>query len=232
MINELKVLYTDLKGLVIYDKKIIFQHKYNRKGVEAGIGVVVDGTLEDRGNYAFAEFENVKTVLPDAYLTLEFFENRGVPSKIEKGSYNGYIFIRETYMNRVYIRAYREDGTVGLYESKEIKNANYRGPNSYFNRICGVVEVWEDITDEVVSKLVESVKSMVCTETIRSEVITESLKGLKGSKISVLGSGVIIADGKFESLIIWSKEKEVKMAWFGRKFDKKGFEFIDATNMI
>ncbi len=232
MTNELKVLYKDEKGLLVYDKKIIFQHRENREGVEAGIGVIKRGTLDDRGNYAFAEFENVLTVLPECYTDIAFFENRGVPSKIEEGLYNGYVVIRETYMDRIYIRAYKPDGSVGLYESENIKNATYSGPNVYFTRLSEAVDSWVDITDSVLVGLKESVKSLQCVVPITDSVVQTALRGLKGNKISKLGSGVIVADGRFESLIIWSEGKAVKMAWLGRKFDLSGIDYIDASNMV
>ena len=83
MINELKVFYAGDKGLMTFsNKKTIFQHREEREGVKEGLGIIVENGLFDKGNYAFAVFKNVPTVVPDVYKTLDFFINKGVPLKV------------------------------------------------------------------------------------------------------------------------------------------------------
>ena len=154
MINELKVFYKGEKGLVTFNnKKTVFQHRLDRDGVKYGLGILKDGSVFDKGNYAFAVFENVATVVPKMYSNIAFFSNKGVPTKIEKGMYGDNVLLKETYKDRTYIRAYKVDGSLGLYESKIIKNDEYEGPNVYFNRLEDLVEKWEDITDEILKEI-------------------------------------------------------------------------------
>lgn len=233
MINELKVFYESEKGLMTFDnKKTVFQHREGREGVDLGLGVIVEDSVFDKGNYAFAIFKNIKTILPKDYLHIDFFNNRGVPIKIEKGVYGLNILLKETYSDRTYIRAYKEDGTVGLYESQIIKSAEYEGPNIYFNRLEDVIVKWEDITDYVLSSVFDSIESLECSLSLSNETILGALRGLGKNTIYLLESGVIVADGKYESLIVWNDSSEIKMAWLGRKIDLTKFEYKDITEEV
>lgn len=233
MKNKLKVFYENDKGLYTFDNnKMVFQHREMREGVKIGLGVFDDSSIFDRGNYAFAVFKNVPTVIPDAYYTVSFFNNRGVPLKIEQGYYGDNIFLRETYQDRTYIRAYEADGSVGLYESDNIKNDNYEGVNVYYTRIEKLIEKWEDITDSVISKVYDSIKDISCDIPLNNEIVLGALKGLSRNKIYQLSSGVIVADGKFESLIIWNEGHDVKMTWLGFKINLADFEYKDITDEI
>lgn len=233
MINELKVFYESEKGLMTFDnKKTIFQHREGREGVDLGLGVIIEDSIFDKGTYGFAIFKNVTTTIPKTYFNIGFFNNRGVPSKVEKGVYGSNILLKETYTDRTYIRAYKEDGTVGLYESQIIKNADYEGPNIYFNRLEDVIVEWEDITESVLSAVFESVKELDCTLNLSNEIVLGALRGLGKNTIYRLDSGVIVADGKFESLIIWSDSSEIKMAWLGRKIDFTQFNYEDITEDV
>lgn len=233
MINELKVFYKGEKGLVTFNnKKTVFQHRLDRDGVKYGLGILKEGSLFDKGNYAFAVFENVATVVPKMYSNIAFFSNKGVPTKIEKGMYGDNVLLKETYKDRTYIRAYKVDGSMGLYESKIIKNDEYEGPNVYFNRLEDLIEKWEDITDEIIKSIIESVKSLKCNLSLSNEVVLTALKGLGKNEIYKLDSGVIVADGKFESLIIWDEGAEVKMAWLGRKLDFSEFTYENVTKEL
>lgn len=230
MINELKVFYKGEKGLVTFNnKKTVFQHRLDRDGVKYGLGILREGSIFDKGNYAFAIFENVATVVPKMYSNIAFFSNKGVPTKIEKGMYGDNVLLKETYKDRTYIRAYKVDGSMGLYESKIIKNDEYEGPNVYFNRLEDLVENWEDITDEILKEIINSINSLTCTLPLSNESVLTALKGLGKNDIYKLESGVIVADGKFESLIIWNEEAEVKMAWLGRKLDFSNLKYENIT---
>lgn len=231
MINELKVFYKGEKGLMTFNnKKTVFQHREEREGVKEGLGIIIENSLFDKGNYAFAVFKNVATVVPDAYSSLSFFSNRGVPLKVEKGVYGDNILMKETYKDRTYIRAYKVDGSVGLYESEIIRNDSYEGPNIYFNRLNDLVKDWEDITESAVASIISSIHNLKCEVSLSDEVVLNALKSLVNNKIYVLDSGIIVADGKFESLIIWTEDSVVKMAWLGRKLDLEKFNFEDITS--
>ncbi len=224
MINELKVFYVGDKGLMTFsNKKTIFQHREEREGVKEGLGIIIENGSFDKGNYAFAVFKNVPTVIPKDYRTLNYFNNKGVPLKIEKGLYGDNVILKETYKDRTYIRAYKEDGTIGLYESEVIKNSNYEGLNVYFKRLDDLVNTWEDITDEILVDIVDSVSKLTCEVDIEHEDVLAALNSLTHNRIFVLESGVIVAQGKFESLIIWSEDGEVKMAWLGRMLDLSNY---------
>lgn len=230
MTNELKVFYNCDKGLMTFDnKKTIFQHREFREGVKQGLGIILKDNYFDKGNYAFAVFKNVPTVLPESYNDINFFVNKGVPIKIEKGIYGDNVLLKETYKDRTYIRAYKEDGSIGLYESEIIKNQNYEGPNVYFNRLDDLISTWEDITNDVMVHIIDSIKKLTCDVPLSNEFVLNALKGLGRNKIYLLSSGVIVADGKFESLIIWNLGSEVKMAWLGRKLDLNLFENKEIT---
>ena len=54
-------------------------------------------------------------------------------------------------------------------------------------------------------------------------------KSLSNNKIFILESGVIVAEGKFESLIIWSHDEEVRMAWLGRMLDLSAYKYEEVT---
>ena len=233
MINELKVFYKGDKGLMTFcNKKTVFQHREERENVQEGLGIIVDDTFFDKGNYAFAVFKNVLTVVPTSYYDINFFNNRGVPVKIEKGTYGDNVFVKETYKDRTYIRAYKEDGSIGLYESKTIKNNDYEGPNVYFNRLEDIINDWEDITDIVVDKVMKSIDNLVCKATLEDETVLTALKGLGRNTIYRLDSGVIIADGKFESLVIWGEPEAIKMCWLGHKYDFTDKTYEDITEKL
>lgn len=233
MINELKVFYKGEKGLMTFNnKKTVFQHREEREGVKEGLGIVIENSLFDKGNYSFAVFKNVATVVPENYNTLNFFHNKGVPLKIEQGVYGDNVLLKETYKDRTYIRAYKEDGSIGLYESEVIKNDNYVGPNVYFKRLDDLVVVWEDITDNVVSDVIESVSKLSCSLAIDNEGVLSALKGLTRNAIYILDTGVIVAQGKFESLIIWSENEEVRMSWLGRMLDLSDYVYTEASKEL
>ena len=140
--------------------------------------------------------------------------------------------MKETYRDRTYIRAYKEDGSVGLYESKNIKNTDYEGPNVYFNRVNDLVEVWEDITSEVVKNVTDSIKKLNCDVVLENENVKTALKGLSHNRMYKLSNGVLIADGKFESLVIWNDKEEIKMCWLGCKFDFTDVKYEEVTDEV
>ena len=202
-----------------YDgKKIIFQHRDLKKSAKIGLGVVSSDNFYDKGSYSFAVFKNIETVIPYQYGDIRFFANRGVPLKIEKGVYGDNILLKESYKTRTYIRAYKEDGSVGLFECDYIKNDKFEGENAYFSRLDNGLIEWVDITDNVVNSVVKSIETLTCDIDYDNSELESALKGIDRKNIYKLDSGVIVANGKFESLIIWN-DTDVKMAWLGRKLD-------------
>jgi len=230
MVNECSVLYMGEKGLITFDKKkIVFQHRDNTKNVKEGLGVIVEGTLEDKGNFAFAVFENVETVVPDDYYTLSFFNNRGVPMQVLKGTYGDNILLKEIYKGKTTIRAYNKQGSILLYENEIKKSKDYEGPNMYYSRINELVGVWTDITEEFETAILSDLRNKKSVLSLSNEKVQQALKRLSRNMIVRLESGLIVADGKFESLVIWNDDHEVKMAWLGRKLDLLSFEYKDIT---
>lgn len=233
MVNECNVLYMGDKGLMTFDKKkIVFQHREKVKDVVEGLGVIVEGSLVDKGNYAFAVFENVETVVPDGYYTLSFFNNRGVPMKVLKGIYGNNVLLKEIYKDNTTIRAYNKQGDILLYENKIKKSKDYEGPNMYYSRIDEMVVDWVDITQYFEVTILNDLKSKEATLMLSNEKVQQALKGLSRNKIVRLKTGLIVADGKFESLVIWDEDHEVKMAWLGRKLDLEGLENLDITEEL
>lgn len=233
MVNECNVLYMGDKGLMTFDKKkIVFQHRENMGEVKEGLGVIVDGTVEDKGNYAFAVFKNVETVVPEDYKTLSFFNNRGVPMEVYKGIYGDNILLKEVYKDKTTIRAYNKQGDILLYENEIKKSKEYEGPNMYYSRIDELVGDWLDVTDEFEKAILNDLEKKSSILMISNEKVQQALKGLSRNRIVRLKSGLIVADGKFESLVIWNEVHEVKMAWLGRKLNLDDFEFTDITEKL
>ena len=93
-----------------------------------------------------------------------------------------------------------------------------------------MVEKWVDITDLTVNFIVDSIHSLKCDVSLDDEVVLNALRSLVHNQIFVLESGVIVADGKFESLVIWTEDSTVKMAWLGRKLELESFNFENRTS--
>ena len=222
MVNECLVFYKGDKGLLTYDnKKVVFEHNGGKgKPTREGLGVIVKGTEVEKGNYSFAEFENVESVIPKNFYSLGFFKHRGLPTKVEVGSYGDNIFVKETYKNNKIIRAYTYNGDIIFYEIKIKKSKKFTGPNMYYDRIDNLVESWVDKTEELREAVLYDISKIVTHVDREEESVKNALDKLPEDKIRVLSNGVVVADGNFESLVIWVGElKDVGMAWLGFKLE-------------
>lgn len=230
MVNECNVIYNGAKGLMTFDKKkIVFQHRESIEDVKEGLGIIVEGSLEDKGNYAFGVFRNVATIEPVGYRTLNFFNNKGVPMQVFKGLYGDNVLLKEVYKDKTVIRGYSEDNRIIFYENEKKISKDYEGPNMYYARINELVENWEDITQDLEDALLQDLSNKKSVLKLSNEKVLQGLQGLSKNRIVRLESGVIVADGKFESLTIWDEGQEVKMAWLGRSLDLEDINYEDIT---
>lgn len=233
MVNVCKVIYKCEKGLMTFHKKkTVFLHRDTDWEVSEGLGVIIEDSIIDKNNYAFAKFKNISTVIPFVYNTLDFFNNKGIPFKIYKGIYGENVILKESYIDRNFIRAYSDEGDVLLYESEILITPTYNGENMYYKRIDTLMPEWEDITDEIYNNVLSDLLSKKCNVSIANDIVIQALKSLVNNKIYKLSNGVIIGEGNFESLAIWSDKSEIKMAWLGRKFDFDGIDKKDITEEI
>lgn len=233
MVNECNVFYMGEKGLMTFDKKkIVFQHRDNISDAKEGLGIIKVGTLEDKGNYSFGVFENVIANVPVDYCRLSFFVNKGVPMQVFQGTYGDSILFKEVYKEKTTIRAYSRFGKVLLYENEIKKSEDYEGPNMYYSRINELVGVWEDFTSNFEKLILQDLKFKKCTVSLSNEKVQQALNGLSRNKIVRLTSGVIVAEGKFESLIIWGTDDDIEMTWLGRKLDLNEYVHIDITEDV
>lgn len=213
-----KVLYQGESGIMTFEnKKVVFQNKNVGSGVSVGLGVIEDGSLVDKGNYMFANMVNVVSVVPSDYFNIDFFENKGVPKTVHKGYFGDSVLLKEEYNNKVQIKAYDIDGNILLYESKQIVNKSYKGLNVYFVRLDTIVTDWEDITEQVRAGVLESVKCKVNNSHIDDVLFVDVLSKLKYTKVYEVAESLIVVNGNFESLIVWSDcDKPLRMAWLGK----------------
>lgn len=230
MFSNCKVLYKGTQGVMAFEKKkVVFQHRSNENDIKVGLGVIDLDSYVDKGNYAFATMQNIVSVLPDTYATVDFFENKGVPIKIQKGVYGDSTFIKEDYADKSFIKAYDAVGNTLLYENKAVKNKDFTGLNMYYCRLENTVGTWVDITDEVASAILESIVAKKCDlDIMHSYIFMYTMKGLKKNKVVKLSNGVIMADGKHETLVFWGEGDTVRMAWLGRRLDLSENEDITA----
>lgn len=218
--SKVMVLYKTLRGVVAFDKrKPIFQHKNSKTELKEGLGVIVENSFVDKGNYAFAEMRNIESVFPDVYLTVDYFENVGVPAKIYKGEYGGNVFIKEEYPDKTFIKALDAEGNILI---QEIMKSKKNALNISYCRLDNAVVNWEDITDSVVSSILESIKSKKCDINLGNPYILYALKPLYKKKVVKLENGVILAFGNHETLAIWGNGNQASMAWLGRSVEDIG----------
>lgn len=209
-----KVVYRSARGFMLFEKKKpIFQNRMSNVKLNVGLGVVVAGSLYDKEDYAFAEINNIISVIPDCYYTPEYFENVGVPFKVSKGVYGDSVFLKEEYLKKSYIKALDKDGNVLLQESKRVKNNSL---NTYYTRLDNAVGDWEDITDSVRSGVLDSIMEKECELNINNLYILSSLSRLVQNSVVKTVNGVIFAKGTHESLAIWGNGNKASMAWIGQ----------------
>ncbi len=216
-----KVFYKSNSGVMVFEnKKVVFQHRNSQNAVKVGLGVLEHGSYVDKGKYAFADMQNVDCVIPAVYFSVDFFENKGVPLKVSKGSLGDSIFLKEDYVGKSFIKAYDHNGAVLLYESEFVHNKDYVGKNMYYSRLFQTVGTWECITEQVHKGVFETLKVKNCTLEIDNPVLTSIIKGLKAKIVRQAANGLVFVDGNYETLVFWNCEKGlIKMAWLGRSID-------------
>lgn len=213
-----RVLYQGSRGVMaLFKKKPVFQIRGCDEKLERGLGELDIETFLDKGNYAFAKIRNVVSVFPEGYKKIEFFTNRGVPHQIFTGNYGESLFFKEVYsQNKAVISAFNDKGEVLLREHMLSKSG---AQNMYYNRLDSVIDNWKDITDEVVSALKQDILSKKANINLKNPYLLYVLRSLRKSKVGMLDNGVILADGNYETLVIWGEGNDISMTWFGRKIE-------------
>lgn len=228
-VSNVKVLYSGNRGIVTFDKKKpIFQHKNSKVTLDIGLGIIDEESLVDKGKFAFAEITNVTSVIPSVYLTIDYYENVGVPLKIFKGVYGNCVFIKEEYLGKTFIKALDEEGKTLVHESAKGYNGTY---NMNFGRLDNAMGVWEDITEGVLANIVDSINIKNSEVNLSNPYILLALKRLQKNNIGKASNGVIFATGKYESLVIWGNDNRVSMAWLGRCIENSDV-FIDIKDEL
>lgn len=212
-----------------FDRKTpIFQNKSSKKTIEIGLGSIIDGSIITKGGFAFAEIVQVKGVLPTSYFTLDHFENVGVPIKVFKGVYGNSIFLKEVYKHNTVIKALDENGNILLSEREKTKN---NSANRYYSRLDNVIVSYEEITNELLDRLITDMNEKESDLSISNPYILYALRGLCKKKVVKTDNGVLIVGGKHESLIVWGSSEKVAMTWFGRVLYPLG-ETTDLTEEL
>lgn len=232
MEHKYKVLYTTEKGLMAYvDNLVVFVNNRKVHNCKVGVALIDEASLVDKGSFGFADFTNVDTVLPDWYGEIEHFANTGVPVKSEIGHYGDSIFIKETYINqREVIKAYLSNGDLALQEFK-IK-ANKAKVNPFYSRLNDSIKSWEDITENVKAKVAKSIVDKQCNVPLDAVEISTALKGKYIPYACKLPNGLVLVEGKYETLAIWEDNGVVAMTWLGEKFDYDKYACTDITDVI
>jgi hypothetical protein len=225
MLNQCTVLYEKDKGIIAFKgRKVVFQDRKikREKPLKVGLGIIEKDTIIDKGNYCFGNFKNVDSYIPKEYYKISFFENVGVPLKIEKGYYGENVFLKEHFLDKIVIKAFNKKGEVIFYENKIVKKDNFKGRNLYFNRINELIINWEDITENVHSKVYKSIKKLKGVDNFLHKDILEAIKTLLCNDVYKTKNNVIIAEGKFEHLVVW-QDKNISMAWLGKKLNLENY---------
>jgi hypothetical protein len=216
-VSNVKILYKSARGVMSFDKKKpIFQHKNSEVCLSVGLGVIVEGSFVDKGKFSFAEMENIESVLPPCYLTIDYFENVGVPQKIFKGIYGNSIFIKEEYLNKTFIKALDIDGNILIHETLQAKNNSF---NIHFGRLDNAIGLWSDITEYVHNKILSSIESKNSDVNLNNPYILYALRRLHNNSLMKSSNGVILATGKYETLVVWGKDSSASMAWFCKRIE-------------
>lgn len=227
VMSKVKVFYRGTAGVMTFmGRRPVFQHRNSEEKLDIGLGVIDENTIVDKGRYMFAHMRNVRSVLPA--FKLETFKERGsVPQKIYKGTYGNNILLKEQGLVQTFITAYDEEGNQLLRHKKFIKEGEI---NTNYSRIDKLVEDWEDITDQVVFQLVDDILNKKAQINLANAYLLYILKRVYKNGVYRLANGVIVADGNYESLIVWN---DGDMVWFGRKFDKSRSENVeDITKQV
>lgn len=230
--GKVRVLYQSKEGVMTFNgKKPVFNRRKNSVKVPLGLGVILDGTIQDKGTYAFADIRPINSVLPDKYFTIENFKDVGMPVKIYKGTYGNNVFVKEEYMNKVIIKAFDSSGKVIFQEYEKNRGKNGTRLNLNYCKLHNEIRGWEDITEQVLTKVLEKVKMKSCNIDIKNPYILYVLRWLYRNKIVRASNGVVYAYGVYETLVIWEKNNVISMAWLRGKV-KETEDMQDITSEV
>lgn len=226
-----KVVYKSYNnGCVVYDKvKAVFPDSTSEEHVSIGVALVDQSSYIQKGNCYFAKMTNVKTVEPTNYRNIQHYVGVGVPERIFKGKYNDCVFFKEIYGRNTYIKAYDLKGNVIIKEIKSNSNPDDSSLNSIFYReVAEVITGWEDITKEVYAGIEKSIldkNSNVSIDDIRVLYVIKNLD--KNTRIKLTSNNIIIAECKYNNLIVWEESGLVLSCWSAKGIDIRGEDITD-----
>lgn len=232
MEHKYKILYKTDKGLMAHaSNRIVFVNRKRAKNCYEGVAFYDENTLKDKGTYGFANFYNVKTIIPKDYGDIEGFANTGVPIKVELGHFGKSVFIKEKYVNgREVIKSFLKTGELAIQEYA-VKGNRYQA-NPFFTRLNNVIEDWKDITEGVVNRTINSLVKKECSISFEDDTVLEALKGKRIRYAYQLENGAILIDGKYETLALWEVDGVVSMSWLGSKFDYDKYNGKEITEEL
>lgn len=223
------VIFEEERGLVIKTKEVpVFNNRRSNIQVKKGLGKIVGGSYVDKGTYGYAEMYNVLTTVPKDYMTLDFHKKRGLPKKVETLLYGANVFLVEEGLRNTSIVGYNTQGEV-IYIEKKLRKDDK--PNISYNRVIEVNEGLKDITDELHEAVLKEFYAYESDLGLDNEEVQKLFKALKMNYFLKTENGSIIAQGKYESLLVWGNEGKVNSLWFGTKIDSTGKE-EDITEKI
>lgn len=212
-VNESYLLYKTDKGNLIYrHKKPYFEKKDLKEKVDVGLVKIKQETVVDKGKYAFTEFQEVESVVPENYNTLEFFKHTNLPSKIERFTYRGNVFLKEHYRKNIYIKGYGKDGNVIFYEKKYLVKDGKEVENLYYTRVDEVLEDKTDLTKDFQSNIKSQILNKQESLDQTNQIIVNTLRDIEHK---VLSNGVIKGEGLHEDVVIYDENNEIKIVWLG-----------------
>lgn len=213
-LGYVNVLFQNAQGIICLNgSQTVFQNRRSKTKPKVGLGVIDMSTYVDRGKIAFADMDNVVSVIPDAYFTLDYFENLGVPKRVYKGTYGDSIILKEEYHNRTIIKALDEEGSLLLKENEKNRKGNF---NVFYYRLNNAVGDWVEFTEELITVLISEVSNKKSDLALDNPYILLSLKEIRHKNMVLTTNGVLLAQGYHETMLLWGKDGKVSITWFGR----------------
>ncbi|MNV40055.1 hypothetical protein D3C71_1316550 [compost metagenome] len=221
--RKVNVLLNSKRGFYVQDgKNLLFPSKTNNElNLTTGLVRLDVDSLINKGMYSFVKMVNLRSYLPDVYFTKEYHANKGIAKVIHKGVLGGNVFIKECFQDREFIKAFDKEGQV-VYT---ISSSKVSVMNNYaYVKINDFIGLWEDITEEVYSKVCKDLisgKYNIDKENEKVKNVLNPLIQIGVTRIRELSNGLISIKGIHETLVIWGNG-DPQMFWFGRHVNFEG----------